>query len=120
MFSEKFSEQLDNEEEREKFEYDEEGSEEDDKVPDYYPKESLVSDSEFRRKMDSTDAFIRKHNRENVQLDEEDKSDMYPVDKDIEKKQFQPRNTFEKILVRVDKKENNIKKLDQGLSFEQK
>jgi len=83
--------------------------------------ESTGIDSEFKKKMDSTDAFILKYNKEGVKLEEEDKSDMYPFDSDqIQKVAVEPRNTYEAMLCRVDRKEKESKRDQANMSFAQK
>ena len=90
--------------------------------PDPTPKQSVVKDKKFREKMDSTDKFIAAHNKEGVELSEEDKSEIYPLDSaNVKQVTSMPRNTFEAIVDRVDNKMLKIKEEQKKMmTFEQK
>lgn len=90
--------------------------------PSPAPKQSVVNDKDFRRKMDSTDQFIAAHNKEGVELSEEDKDDIYPQDSDHPKQIVNiPRNTYEALVDRVDDKIKKMKKnQQQKMTFEEK
>ena len=116
------SKNLNQEQERKSIEFSDNEQEEDyDNEQASMPRESMGIDSEFKKKMDSTDAFILKYNKEGVKLEEEDKSDMYPFDSDqIQKVAVEPRNTYEAMLCRVDRKEKESKRDQANMSFAQK
>lgn len=71
--------------------------------------------------MDSTDAFIAAHNAEGVVLEEEDKEDMYPLDKDeLNQVRYQPRTTYEAIVYRVEAKKKKSEDTYKLMDYEQK
>jgi hypothetical protein len=127
------SNQLDLDKQNESYEYSDDGegimTHEDVSAKSRKQKESVLDDPKFRSQMDSTDAFIAKHNQENVELSEEDKSedyDMNPkefkhVSKRVAKKEvYQPRNTYENMLHQVNNKLSQKKKGHEMQTFEQK
>lgn len=82
---------------------------------------SSVPDDQYVKNRESLDNFIRRHNAEGVELDEEDREELDEFGKELDQRPiYKPRNTYEVLLNKIEIKRKQMKDVSVSMNFEQK